>query len=384
METIKLYDENAYLNSFSANVVACEMNGKGKFEIVLDATAFFPEEGGQSCDKGEISGKEVLAVRIENGIIYHIMDEPLGVGDKVSGKIDFAHRFRNMQHHSAEHIVSGLVDRNFGYKNVGFHLGSGDMTMDYDGEFDKEKIEFIEKAANRAVYENVEIIAQYPEKEILKELSYRSKLDLEDNVRIVTVKGYDVCACCAPHVKRTGEIGVIKIVDYYRYKGGTRVHALCGYDAICDYISKHNDLKETSIMLSSKINETPKAVSRVLEENSTLSLKISELGEKCAKLIAKNVGETEGCAVVFEEGLSSNEMRVVANELVAKTCLCGVFCVSEKETYSFIIASGNVSCKSVLEKLKDRFEVRGGGSDKMVQGTISGNKEKIAETLKHI
>jgi len=193
-KTVKLYDTDAYLKEFESVVISCSENEKGQFEAVLEATAFFPEEGGQSCDKGTLNGCEVIKVTINDGVIYHILSEPIDAGTAVCGKIEFAHRYRNMQHHSGEHIVSGLVHKNFGYTNVGFHLGRGDMTMDYDGEFDGEKVEYIEKAANKVIYENIEIIANYPETDSLENIQYRSKIDIKENVRLVTIGEYDICA----------------------------------------------------------------------------------------------------------------------------------------------------------------------------------------------
>lgn len=383
-KTVRLYDNDAYIKEFESVVLSCSENEKGQFEAVLEATAFFPEEGGQSCDKGTLDGCEVIKVILEGGVIYHILSAPVKVGSAVCGKINFAHRYRNMQHHSGEHIISGLVSKNYGYTNVGFHLGRSDMTMDYDGEFDSEKIEYIEKTANKVIYENIEIIANYPEKAALKNMPYRSKIDIEEDVRIVMIGEYDICACCAPHVKQTGEIGIIKIVDYYRYKGGTRIHALCGYDAVCDYILKHNDLKAVAARLSAKIDKVPESVSRIIEENASLSMKISELTERNAKLIASSIDKTDKIAMIFEEAMPQNEMRTVANLVVEKSRVAAVFSGDDKSGYSFIIASENLKAKMVLDELKNSFAVKGGGSDKMVQGNINAQKAEIEKVLNHI
>lgn len=383
-KTKKQYDECAYIKRFDSLVTACKKNDKGNYETVLEATAFFPEEGGQACDRGTLDGKEVLYVSIRDGVIYHTTKEPLDVGATVVGEIDFIHRYRNMQHHSGEHIVSGLAHKNFGLTNVGFHLGSSDMTMDYNGELDAEKIEWLELNANKAIYENIEIISEYPEIDVLKTIEYRSKLELDENVRIVTIGKYDICACCAPHVKTTGEIGIIKIVDFYRYKGGTRVHALCGSEAVRDYIQKHKDLKEISAKLSAKLHEVPKGVDRILEENAKLSQKIAEQSEKIAELLASKVQNASGIPVLFEEGVGANEMRSAANKIVARNGCCAIFCGDDENGYSFIIASEIVSARSILEKLKESFAVKGGGNDKMVQGNINAPQDKINETIKHI
>lgn len=382
-QTIKLYDDNAYLKEFEAQVVSCNKTEKGTYETVLDKTAFFPEEGGQSCDNGTLDGKQVLHVALKGGIIFHITSEPFDVGETVCGKIDFSPRYRNMQNHSGEHLFSGLVHKAYGYENVGFHLGSQDMTMDYDGELDKEQIEQLEKAANKAIYENVQIVCRYPDKDELESISYRSKLDLLENVRLVAIENYDICACCAPHVKTTGEIGILKVVDFYRYKGGMRIHALCGFDAVCDYISKHNDLKAVSAKLSAKIHEVPAGVDRILEENTKLSIKLSEQSEKIASLIASKVEKTQGMAVVFENGITQNEMRLAANAVVANCAAFLIFSGDDESGYSFIIASEKLSAKDLLEEMKKSFTIKGGGSPKMVQGNTAAKKKDIEEHLLH-
>ena len=247
--TEKLYDADAYLKSFEAEVISCSAAGENSYAVVLDRTAFFPEGGGQKSDTGTLDDADVLDVRENNGQIIHYTNIPLKTGSVVKGTILFEERFRKMQNHSGEHIVSGLVHSLFGFDNVGFRL-SDDVTVDINGELSSDDIERIESLANKAVYENVTVNACYPDKETLKNLSYRSKLDLTENVRIVTIEGYDMCACCAPHVSHTGEIGIIKIISNERYKGGTRLHMVCGSDALKDYSIRYDNTRKTAVMLS--------------------------------------------------------------------------------------------------------------------------------------
>ena len=209
-KTVKLFYQDSHLKEFEAQVVSSRECGDC-FETELDRTAFFPEGGGQYADTGTIGGVRVLDVQEKDGRVLHITDAPLIPGEKVTGRIDWAERFMKMQQHTGEHIVSGLVHARFGYNNVGFHLGREDCTMDFDGEITPEELREIEKKANRAVWENLEVQVLYPSEEELAEIDYRSKIEIEGKVRIVVIPGYDVCACCAPHVKRTGEIGLIKL-----------------------------------------------------------------------------------------------------------------------------------------------------------------------------
>ena len=174
MSTIKLYDDQPYGKEFQAEVLSCDpvkKDGRDAFAVVLDQTLFFPEEGGQSPDTGKLGEAAVFYVSIDkNQVITHYTDRALETGSRVKGVIDWPQRFSNMQNHTGEHILSGLIHKYYGYNNVGFHLSPDIVTMDMDGVVSPEGLKKIEQEANRAVYENVEVICSYPEKEVLAAL----------------------------------------------------------------------------------------------------------------------------------------------------------------------------------------------------------------------
>ena len=255
-QTEKLFYNNSHQKSFEATVLSCQKKEK-YYEIVLDQTAFFPEGGGQYADTGYLGDAKVLDVQEQDGQILHRTDRELPVGEKVTGQLDWELRFMKMQQHTGEHIVSGIVHERYGYENVGFHLGNEDCTMDFNGEIPVEDLQEIEFRANQAVWENLKIQILYPSKEEEKEMTYRSKIEITGQVRVVIVPGYDACACCAPHVDFTGEIGLIKLVGMQRYKGGVRVTMLCGGRAMADYALKAEAGKRNfSDAVCKKKNET--------------------------------------------------------------------------------------------------------------------------------
>ena len=236
--TDKLYEEDAYLREFEAEVTGC-VPAEGGWLVTLDRTAFYPEGGGQPADTGTLGGARVLDVHEQEGEILHTTDAPLPVGDRTAGAIDWEARFSRMQQHTGEHIVSGVIHRLFGLDNVGFHMGRDAVTIDLNGELTADDLTRVERLANEAVWENLPVGVEYPAPEALAALDYRSKKELTGRVRIVTVPGSDVCACCGTHVRRTGEIGVIKLLTSQRYKGGVRVWLLCGDRALTDYNEKN-------------------------------------------------------------------------------------------------------------------------------------------------
>ena len=210
--TEKLYDIDSFIKEFNATVLSCEKAENG-YVVVLDKTAFFPEAGGQPSDIGFLNEAKVLDVQEEGEYIYHFTDKEITVGEVVSGSINFERRFDFMQQHSAEHIVSGVANRLFGCQNVGFHLSEDIVTLDFDIPLNREQILKVEELANKSVFENNKINCYYPNAQELERLNYRSKGGLEGEVRIVEIENTDMCACCAPHVQYTGQIGLIKLLS---------------------------------------------------------------------------------------------------------------------------------------------------------------------------
>ncbi|MBR6282664.1 MAG: alanyl-tRNA editing protein, partial [Lachnospiraceae bacterium] len=265
METRRLFDEDAYVKDFQATVISIEPQSEASFvyDIVLDQTAFFPEEGGQSADTGRLGAGQVQDVQIKDGVITHQvmfddgeMDLPK-VGDMIAGSIQWDRRYTNMQNHTGEHIFSGIVHSKYGFENVGFHLSDNIVTMDYNCVLTEEDVRFVETQANAAIYENIEVRCEYPDRENLAQLDYRSKKELSGAIRIVTIPGVDVCACCAPHVNRTGEVGMLKVIGFQKYKGGTRLEIRCGWRAVQHYRDMLEQLQGISQQVSAAIPQIP-------------------------------------------------------------------------------------------------------------------------------
>lgn len=397
--TEKLFYRDSHLQKFTAEVKACrpyvrsaaeagnsvknqEKESGPFFAAELDRTAFFPEGGGQYSDKGTLGGVRVLDVQEENGHILHITKEALEPGTKVSGEIDWDERFMKMQQHTGEHIVSGLVHRRFGWDNVGFHLGSEDCTMDFDGELSQEEVLEIEREANRAVWKNLEVQVLYPSEDELKNMDYRSKIEIEGQVRIVVIPGYDVCACCAPHVSRTGEIGVIKLTGVQRYKGGVRVTMLCGVRALLDYERKQQEASKISAMLCAKENEISEAVSHLREECTGLKYKLEEKTKKIMMLRVQNIPDDAQVVCEFSEEDDMDSMRLLMNRVLEKDrVLCAVFGGNDKKGYRYVIGSRKADLRPFVKEFNAVFQGKGGGKPEMVQGTVRGENQMIKKWI---
>ena len=377
MKTEKLFYEDSHLKEFTAKVISCEPY-KEQYKVVLDRTAFFPEGGGQYADTGMLDDVRVLDVHEKEGIIYHTTEKALEAGKTVTGKINWEERFEKMQQHTGEHIVSGLVHKRFGYQNVGFHLGSEDCTMDFNGEITKEEIREIEWEANRAVVRNLEVEVTYPDQKVLQTLVYRSKIEIEGQVRIVSVPGYDICACCAPHVERTGEIGMIKLVNMQRYKGGVRVTMLCGSRALTDYEKKQEQNRKISALLCAKEYDTAEAVGHLKEELDSLKRTLVEKERQLVHVWAQSVPEEEKTVCMFSEDISADAMRQYVNEVLGKErILCAVFYGNDAAGYRYVIGSRILDMRPLAKELNETFHGRGGGKSEMVQGSVQGNESEM-------
>lgn len=374
--TEKLFYQDSYIQEFDATVLACREESRG-YEIVLDKTCFFPEGGGQSADTGTLEGTQVLDVKEKQDEIYHYTKEPLEVGSKVHGIIQFEERFSKMQQHSGEHIVSGIVHAAFGYDNVGFHLGNELVTLDFNGVITKEQLAWIEWEANQAVVKNLDICQMYPSKEALEAMAYRSKKEIGGQVRIITIPGYDVCACCAPHVRKTGEIGIIKLVGMQNYKGGVRISMLCGVRALMDYRKKEAHTKAIMNLLSAKEELLTEAVQRQKAENEELKLRCSTLLREVLFFKAKEA-EIEEKNVFFETDLDGDGAREFMNQILKRGAkICAVYFGTQTDEYRYVIGSKQTDVRVIVTEMSNVFQGKGGGKAEMVQGSVKAGQKEL-------
>lgn len=389
-ETERLYYKDSHRKEFEATVLSCEekLSKKGErteYLVVLDRTTFFPEGGGQFGDIGWLNEAEVTDTREKDGVIYHETKTPLLPGSRVKGRLNYEVRFDRMQQHTGEHILSGLVHNLYGYDNVGFHLGVEITTLDFNGELTEEQVKDLEARANRAVFENVPIQVLYPTKEQLKQVDYRSKLEIEGQVRIVSIPGYDICACCAPHVDRSGEIGLIKIVSCEKHRGGCRMTILCGMRALLDYREKQQSVAQVSVALSAKPEKVGEAVLQFKERENRIREQLNRMQERYLSGKLAELKKEDRRVCIFEEELDSVAARNFVNRAM-EICdgICGVFVGSDENGYHYILGSRTVDLKAFSKGLNERFQGKGGGKPEMVQGSLVGRAEEIRQMITEV
>lgn len=374
--TEKLYYRDVYQKEFTATVLECR-EAKSGYRVILDATAFYPEGGGQPYDTGTLGGVHVLEVHEKEGEILHYTDAPLEAGTQAEGRIDWNRRFDLMQQHSGEHIVSGLIREAFGYDNVGFHMGSDVITIDFNGEITTEDLKAVEERANEKIWKNRETKIWYPSSEELEKLPYRSKKELTGEVRIVEFPGADVCACCGLHVTRAGEIGMIKLLSVEKFREGVRMEMVSGGRALSYLNMVREQNQKISVMLSAKPGATAGAVERLAAENFRLKGRCMAMEEQ---LFAGKAREYEGSGnvLLFECGLESDSVRKLA-VAVMETCggRCAVFSENEDGSFKYAVGEKDGDLRLLVKAMNQTLCGRGGGKPFFAQGSVKASEEEI-------
>ena len=381
METRKLYYEDCHLSVFTAQVMSCEETGEG-YAVTLNATAFYPEGGGQACDLGTLGGVRVTDVREKGEQIIHLCDAPLAVGAEVEGVIDYERRFDLMQQHSGEHIVSGIIHQRFGYHNVGFHMGADLVTIDFDGPIPADTLAEIELEANRAVWGNTALHIWYPAEEELPTVGYRSKRALPWPVRVVEVPGYDKCACCGTHVAQTGEIGIIKLFSCVKFHEGVRIEMACGGRALRYLTAAYEQNRQVSQAFSAKIMETGEAARRMNEQLAAEKFRAAGLQKQVFAAIAAECAGA-GNVLRFGDNLAPVQVRELC-DAIGQICggMAAVFSGSDAEGYSYCLMERGGDLRSFNKAMTGALNGRGGGKPEYQQGSVKAEKAAIEAFFK--
>ena len=383
METEKLYYADPFLKEFTATVLDCQV-GKNGYTVTLDRTAFYPEGGGQPADHGTLDGAAVTDVHEKNGVIFHNVDRAVEIGKTVSGSIDWARRFDHMQQHSGEHICSGLICGRYGCDNVGFHMGTDIVTIDFNADIPWEALLEIEGQANRYIQEDHPIDIQFHRGAELDAIDYRSKKPLEGDVRIVAFPGADCCACCGTHVLRSGQVGLVKFLSVQKFREGVRIELLCGQRAL-DYLSRTwEQAKIIGQHLSVKPVDAAAAVERLESELSALKMRCAGLEEAVfAGIAAEQTGK--GNVLLFQPPMKPDSVRKLA-DAVSKACggLAAVF-AGEGSHYAYALGRADgQDISAAVKALNGALHGRGGGRNGFAQGSVEAAQSAIEAFFKEV
>ena len=371
----KLFYEDCHLTRFSAKVTGCEKCEKG-YLVTLDATAFYPEGGGQACDIGTLGGVNVLDVREKDGQILHLCDGALTVGETVDGQIDWGRRFDLMQQHTGEHILSGLINARFGYHNTGFHVGADVMEVDFDGPISPEALAELEQTANEAVWKNSPVKCWIPDPEELETVTYRTKRALPWPVRIVQVGDVDSCACCGIHVAYTGEVGLIKILSCTSLRGGVRLEMVCGGRAYRYMTAVFDQNRIVSQTFSSKILETGDAAQKMQEALAKEKFHVAQLQKQVFTSIAAGYAGKEN-VLHFAPDLAPNQVRELADSISRTVSGYAAVFSESGGGFSYCLATQSGDLRELGKTMTADLNGRGGGKPNFQQGNVTATQTDI-------
>ena len=387
-EMNELFYTNPYLREFDATVVACTEGKKG-FEVVLDNTAFYPEGGGQPADLGTLGEAKVSDVRRQNGVIVHFTDKALEVGATVHGVLDWERRYDNMQNHTGEHVLSGVINHAFGYENVGFHMHDDAITIDMDGPMTDDDVKAMEKAANDMIKADIAVDISFPSAEERAAMGFRSKKELTGKVRIVNIPTADCCACCGTHVKSTQEVGIIKVLSASKHRGGTRIEFVCGDRALRDFTKKHDEVIKASRLLSVKPDEVAAAVERMLQTLVARDERIAQMNQRYFEMKTTMLPADQTILTLFEEGLTPFELKLFATQVAESkkaqvtALLAPAAAADGTVVYNYVIAWDDARLREASKTLNQRLNGRGGGKD-MVQGSFKAARAEIETAIAEV
>ncbi len=377
--TQKLYEEDSLLREFDARVTDCIEDG-GVYWAVLDRTAFFPEGGGQRGDRGLLNEIPVLDTQMTDGQIRHKLQQSIPVGQAVHGTLDWEFRFSNMQNHTGEHMLSGVVYHSCGCSNVGFHMGLDGVTVDFSEYLTPEQLARAEQQVNQIIWEDRPVTARYLQPG--EEADYRSKKAIDGPIRIVTIQDCDCCACCAPHVRHTGQVGLIKILESTRHRGGTRLRMIAGRTAWQDYSGRISTEGQISRLLSAKQDRLPQAVQRLLEDRDQMRENWNQTVDLLITALVRPIPETEKNLIFFQSGFNMDQLRRLSTAAVEKTAgAAAAFSGDDQSGYTFAISGPNQTISGIMEQMRTRLQAKGGGSGQLLQGSCPASREDIRNLL---
>ena len=378
METEKLYYQDPYLTAFTAPVLSCEKS-KSSWAVVLDRTAFYPEGGGQPADHGTLGAVRVTDVHETKGVIFHTCDSPVEIATQVAGAVDWPRRFDHMQQHSGEHILSGLLCSLYHCDNVGFHLGADTVTIDYNAELTWEQVMAAEKAANEVIWQDTPVDITFPAPDALARLNYRSKKALTGQVRIVAFPGADCCACCGTHVRRAGEVGIIKVLSCQKFREGVRLEILCGSRAYRYLSQVYDQDRAVAQLLSVKPQDTLAAAERQAEELAAAKQRMTELEDQLFSLRAQALTD-RGDLLLLEPPTRPDGARKLADAAAkASGGLAAVFAGAASSYVYALVQADGADISPLVKRLNAALSGRGGGRNGFAQGSVQADRTAICD-----
>ncbi|MDN3019780.1 DHHA1 domain-containing protein [Paenibacillus sp. BSR1-1] len=373
----KLYYQDAYIQSFTAQVLKQEKDEEGNWYVLLNQTAFYPTGGGQPHDIGKLGESNVINVEEIHGEIRHYIDMPLYDTQKeVLGAIDWEQRFDHMQQHAGQHILSAAFEQLFDYKTVGFHLGNEMVTIDLQTEnLTEQEAKKAEELANQIILENRSIEVKWVTEKELSQYPLRKETKVKENIRLVIIPDFDYNGCGGTHPKATGEVSAIKVLDWERQRKNTRLQFVCGNRVLKQLGQKQRILLQLTSLLNAPEKDMEAAVGRMLENAKSQEKLLEQTKEQLLQFEAKDLNDkyyTDNIVNEIFQNRSIQELQKLARFITANNENALVIFVSNNEDkLQVVCAKGkarNENMKTIIGKSLPFINGKGGGNDSFAQG----------------
>jgi alanyl-tRNA synthetase len=371
---MRLYYEDSYLREFEAQIVAVEGD-----TVFLDASAFYPESGGQPFDRGTLNGVEIVEVfDTGDGRIGHKLAAPLPEG-KVRGTIDWSRRFDHMQQHSGQHLLSAVFVELFGYQTISFHMGSEVSTIDLGvPAVSQAQVEQAELRANQIVCEDRPVSVTFEDASEVEGL--RKASERVGELRIVSIADLDRSACGGTHVRSTGEIGPVMVRKIDKIRGNVRLEFVCGLRAVRRARQDYNALSSIARSFSAAVDETPSLVATQIERLADADKTRRRLSMELAQFQGRSLYEaarpgSDGVRRHVHRGPLTDDVRTQAQAFTSLPK--AVFLAVCTDPPSVLLAASKDSGVNAGAIIKQSV-ARGGGSPQMAQGSVASADDLAA------
>jgi alanyl-tRNA synthetase len=381
-ETRRLFFEDAYMREFEASVTETLVHG-GKPAVVLDRTCFYPESGGQPADAGTLDGATVVDVVEAGPQIIHVLDREMS-GPGVRGVIDWERRFDHMQQHTGQHILSQCFIERVNGETRSFHLGADVSTLEIglpaasDGDVAR-----VEDLANSVILENRDIKTYFVPEDRIESVPLRRPPKKTGLIRVVEVSGFDYSACGGTHCRRTGEVGVIKIIRSEKIRNNLRFEFLCGRRALRDYARKNMLLVDLAAKLSVHERDAAGAVEKLVSESKDMRKRLRRHEEAMAVYEAQDIVARAGSRIVTRvwTDRAAEGAKLLALNIIRAGEFAVLFGVTGGERDHLIFAASDklaLNMRELVPVAQAVAPARGGGSPSLVEMVVDKGSDIAA------
>jgi alanyl-tRNA synthetase len=382
--TRRLYYEDSRRDQFEAVVLSARPDEGGP-RVVLDATAFYPGGGGQPCDRGVLGGRAVLEVGLLGDELWHRVEGALESGARVEGRLDWARRFDHMQQHTGQHILSRAFVEVARADTRSFHLGEAVVTIDVDHPGpDAGLLRKVEDRANAVVWEDRPVATHVVSLDRAREFPLRKAPDVEGEVRVVEVEGFDWSACGGTHVARSGQVGMIALLGTEKYKGGTRVAFACGGRALARLREASDVLRGLCLEFTSGEADLPRAIARLKGEVRRLESRLKPLlaeslvREAETLLAAAEPGGLGPVVARYFPDRDPAELAAIAAHVAGRGGIALLAAGRDIARAHFSAPKGTISVGALFAGLASAYGAKGGGRPEAAQGAIPADRAEEA------